>query len=72
MFDTLRASITLVVHVADNDTARAAGERRLDQLQERLAAPLLASRAPVNGPAEELPFVSTKGEAAFKAAVQRI
>ena len=72
VFDTLRASITLVVHVADNDTARAAGERRLDQLQERLAAPLLASRAPVNGPAEELPFVSTMGEAAFKAAVQRI
>ena len=72
VFDTLRASITLVVHVADSAEARAAGERRLDQLQERLAAPLLASRAPVNGPAEDLPFVSTMGETAFKAAVQRI
>lgn len=72
VFDTLRASITLVVHVADSAEARAAGERRLDQLQERLAAPLLTNRAPVNGPAEDLPFASTMGEAAFKAAVQRI
>jgi anthranilate synthase component 1 len=72
VFDTLRASITLVVHVTDSAEARAAGERRLDQLQERLATPLTASRAPVNGPAEELPFVSTMGETAFKAAVQRI
>ena len=72
VFDTLRASITLVVHVADSAEARAAGERRLDQLQERLAAPLLTNRAPVNSPAEDLPFASTMGEAAFKAAVQRI
>ncbi|MDP3858651.1 MAG: anthranilate synthase component I [Stagnimonas sp.] len=71
VFDTLRATITLVVHVEDQAEARALGERRLNELQHRLAAPLRQSRAPLSG-GDELPFVSSMGEAAYKAAVQRI
>ena len=73
VFDTLRATITLVVHVADDPAARAAGARRLDELQQRLAAPLTASRAPLgSADAGDLPFASTMGEDAFKAAVRRV
>lgn len=72
VFDTLKATLTLVVHVADTPEARAAGARRLDELQHRLAAPLRQSRAPVTGDGQDLPFVSTMGEDAFKAAVNRI
>ena len=73
VFDTLRATITLVVHVADDPEARVAGTRRLDELQERLAAPLTTPRAPLGGTgAGELPFASTMGEDAYKAAVRRV
>jgi anthranilate synthase component I len=72
VFDTLKAAITLVVHVEDQPEARAAGLRRLDDLQARLAEPLHAPRTAFASDGQELPFVSTMGEARFKAAVQTV
>lgn len=72
VFDALRATITLVVHVEDTAEAREQGERRLAELQAQMAAPLRTSRAPFTETSEELPFESSLGEAGFKRAVQRI
>jgi anthranilate synthase component 1 len=69
VFDALRATITLVVHVEDTPDERARGERRLVELQAQMASPLRRSRAGFNEAVSELPFTSTMGEARFKAAV---
>ncbi|TJY65088.1 anthranilate synthase component I [Sinimarinibacterium sp. CAU 1509] len=73
VFDTLRATLTLVVHAdpADDADLRRA-QSRLDQIESLLAAPLVASRAPLASVDAELPFVSGLGEAGYKAAVERI
>ena len=72
VFDTLKAAITLVVHVEDCPDGRVAGQRRLDQLQALLAEPLQVPRTAFASDELELPFVSTMGEACFKAAVQTV
>lgn len=72
VFDAVKATITLVVHVEDNPTARARGESRLTELQAQMAGPLRQSRAAFSSQIDELPFESSMGEAAFKAAVERI
>ena len=72
VFDTLKATITLVVHVEDTAADRERGERRLQELQAQMAGPVRRSRAPFHKTDAELPFVSTMGEEAFKAAVARI
>lgn len=72
VFDNQKASITLVVHVEDTAAARAAGEARLNALQGQMASPLRQSRAAFPTAVADLPFVSSIGEAAFKAAVLKI
>ena len=72
VFDTLKATITLVVHVEDSAEGRARGEVRLTELQAQMAAPLRQSRAPFSEPKGDLAFASSMGEDAFKAAVARI
>ncbi len=73
VFDTLRATLTLVVHADPSDAADLRrAQTRLDEIEALLAAPLVASRAPLASTEAELPFVSGLGEAGYKAAVERI
>ena len=72
VFDAVKATITLVVHVEDSASGRERGETRLSELQAQMAGPLRQSRAPFTEQVEELPFVSSMGETAYKAAVSRI
>jgi anthranilate synthase component I len=72
VFDALKATFTLVVHVEDTPAERARGEQRLTELQAQMAAPLRQSRAAFATDTPPLPFVSSLGETAFKAAVERI
>ena len=73
VFDSQRATLTLVVHADPSskaDLARA--NRRLDEIQAMLAEPL-PPPAPVSGqPVAEPEFVSSFGEAKFKQGVERI
>ncbi|MES2884532.1 MAG: anthranilate synthase component I [Pseudomonadota bacterium] len=72
VFDAIKATITLVVHVEDSTEERERGERRLTELQAQMAGHMRRSRAAFVEPAQDLPFVSSMGETAFKAAVQKI
>ncbi len=72
VFDAIKATITLVVHVEDTPAGREQGENRLAELQRQMGAPMRQSRAPFAETNADLPFVSSMGEAAFKAAVQKI
>ncbi|MES0872626.1 anthranilate synthase component I [Sinimarinibacterium thermocellulolyticum] len=71
-FDSLRATLTLIVHADPQDPADLArARRRLDEIEARLAAPADLPRAPMHAGAA-LPFTSCFGEASFKQAVARI
>jgi anthranilate synthase component 1 len=73
VFDSQRATLTLVVHADPSskpDLARA--HRRLDEIQARLAEPLPVPAAAPTGKRPEPEFVSSFGEEKFKQGVERI
>ena len=71
-FDSLRASLTLIVHAdLSQPDARARAEARLDEIEAQLARPVPTPAAPP-APAVAPTFVSGFGEAAFKQSVERI
>ncbi|MBI3171234.1 MAG: chorismate-binding protein, partial [Hydrocarboniphaga effusa] len=73
VFDSLRASLILVVHADPADAADLARARtRLDEIEAQLAAPTTLPRAPLAGAGTPLPFESRFGEEPFKRAVERI
>ena len=73
VFDSLRATLTLVVHADPADAAdMQRAQTRLDEIEAQLAKPAALTRAPLTTPAAELPFVSGLGEDGYKAVVQRI
>ncbi|MCC2656305.1 MAG: Anthranilate synthase [Panacagrimonas sp.] len=73
VFDSQRATLTLVVHAdpsSKSDLARA--QRRLDEIQAMLAKPLPTPPAVTSAKRAEPAFVSSFGEAPFKRGVERI
>ena len=74
VFDNLRGSLFLIVHVDPHDSdALAQAEQRLDTLQSQLRAPLPEPEQQRYGPAvDESDFKSEFSEPQFKAAVERI
>jgi anthranilate synthase component 1 len=73
VFDTLRATMTLVVHADPSskaDLERA--EQRLDEIAARIAEPLALPRAPLPQAIKPLDFVSGFSEEKFCAAVERV
>jgi anthranilate synthase component 1 len=72
IFDSLRATLTLVVHARIDDAADQARARaRLDAIEAQLAEPLPGSRAPQQ-PAAAPQFTSGFSQAGYHAAVNRI
>ena len=72
-FDNLRATATVIVHADPRsleDMARA--RKRLDEIEQQLAAPLNASLHPVKISGRTPDFVSSMGRDKFSAAVNRI
>ncbi|MEW6167600.1 MAG: anthranilate synthase component I [Pseudomonadota bacterium] len=73
VFDSLRATLILIVHADPGDAADLARARaRLDAIEAQLAAPVPLPRAPLADAEAALPFESRFGEAPFKRAVERI
>lgn len=74
VFDNLRGSLFLIVHVDPHDPdALSQAEQRLDDLQRQLRAPLPEPEQVRYGPAvDESDFQSEFSEPQFKAAVERI
>ena len=70
-FDSIRATMTLIVH-ADRSVpgSRARAEARLDEIEAQLAQPAPVPRTPVGG--AQPSFVSGFGEDAFKAGIATI
>ncbi|HEX4895462.1 MAG TPA: anthranilate synthase component I [Solimonas sp.] len=73
VFDSLRATLTLVTHADPDDAADVARARsRLDEIEALLARPTPQRPAPLATDESPLPFVSCFGEEPFKQAVRRI
>lgn len=73
VFDTLRATLTLVVHAdPDQPADLARARRRLDEIESQLGQPLAVARAPLPADARAPDFVSGFSEDRFCAAVSRI
>jgi anthranilate synthase component 1 len=72
VFDTLRATLTIITHAdLGNDADLARARQRLDEIEALLARPL-PSRPSAPHAAAELPFTSSFGEAPFKKAVRKV
>lgn len=73
-FDSLRATLTLIVHAdLSQPDARARAEARLDEIEAQLARPAPLPAAPARAANAEPPsFVSGFGEDAFKAGIATI
>jgi anthranilate synthase component 1 len=72
VFDTLRATLTIITHAdLGNDADLARAKQRLDEIEALLARPL-PSRPSAPHAAAELPFTSSFGEAPFKKAVRKV
>jgi anthranilate synthase component 1 len=73
VFDSLRATLTLVVHADPADAADLQrAQLRLAEIEAQLALPAVTSRAPLTQDAQPLPFVSGFTQEKFCAAVERI
>jgi len=72
VFDSLRATLTLVVHAVIDDAAdQARAERRLDEIEAQLAQPLPA-RPKMPAPAQTAEFVSGFTPETYGAAIGKI
>jgi anthranilate synthase component 1 len=72
-FDTLRASVTLIVHAnPDSPTDMQRANRRLDELEAELGAPFHAPLKPMRNHGSTPDFVSSFGREKFCAAVNRV
>jgi anthranilate synthase component 1 len=70
-FDSLRATLTLIVHADLSQPGnRERAEARLDEIEAELAKPVPAQQWPASG--TQPPFVSGFGENAFKAGIATI
>jgi anthranilate synthase component 1 len=74
VFDNLSGQVHVIVHANPNEEGSyEAAQKRLDRLQAKLRQPLaLPEDKPLVQPLDESQFISSFGEAAFKAAVARI
>ncbi|HID00830.1 MAG TPA: anthranilate synthase component I [Piscirickettsiaceae bacterium] len=74
VFDNLSGQVHLIVHADPNRPGSyEAAQARLDALQQKLRQPLVVPQdAPLAEALDESQFVSSFGEEAFKAAVERI
>ncbi|WP_020649884.1 anthranilate synthase component I [Solimonas variicoloris] len=73
VFDSLRATLTIITHADPDDAADVERARqRLDEIEALLARPLAHKPALPVAAGRELPFTSSFGEEPFKAAVRRI
>ena len=73
VFDSLRATLTLVVHADPADAADLRrAQQRLDEIEAQLARPVALPRAPIAGEGAAPDFVSGFTREKFCAAVERI